>query len=334
MIPATPEGDPASVGGRPPRVTVLYVIAYGRSGSTILGNILGELEDVVHVGELRSLWGLGLLGRRVCGCGVPLASCEFWRSVVKAGPAAPDAGDFDPREARRLQIEAVRLRTTRSVLRLGGRLEDAPPELRAYAPLADRLYRGISEVTGARVVVDTSKHVPDAALLTVLPNVDPYFVHLVRDPRAVAYSWRRVMRSPGEGRREEMPRHGAFTSGRSWLVSNLGAAAVRRAAGPGRSLMIRYEDFVVRPREFSERIIDLIGGTSGTLPFVDDHTVRLGGNHTAGGNPARLVDGATRIRLDDEWRSEQRAGSRFVATAFGLPLLHRYGYPLVAGRRR
>jgi hypothetical protein len=326
--------DATLPGAGPTRVKVLYVIAYGRSGSTILGNVLGELDDVVHVGELRSLWGLGLLGRRVCGCGVPIASCEFWGSVVKAGPAAGDAGDFDPREARRLQTEAVRLRTTRSVLRLRGRIENGPPALRAYAELADRLYLGISDVTGARVVVDTSKHVPDAALLTVLPSVDPYFVHLVRDPRAVAFSWRRVMRSPGEGRREEMPRHGAFTTGRSWLVSNLGAEAVRRAAGPGRSMLIRYEDLVARPREHCERILELIGVSAGALPFVDDHAVRLGGNHTAGGNPARLVDGVTRIRPDDEWRTAQPAGARVVSTAMALPLLHRYGYPVFVGRDR
>jgi hypothetical protein len=312
-------------------VRVLYVIGYGRSGSTILGNILGELEGVVHVGELRSLWGLGLLGRRVCGCGEPIRSCPFWASVVEAGPGSADHG-FDPAEARRLQTEVVRLRTTRSMLRLRGDLDAAPPPLREYARLADRLYAGVAAVTGAGVVVDTSKHVPDAALLTLLPGVEPYFVHLVRDPRAVAHSWQRVMRSPGEGRLEQMPTHGPMTSGRSWLATNLGAEAIRRAAGPERSMVLRYEDFAAEPRSACERVLSLVDLPPDDLPFVDDRTVRLGGNHTAGGNPARLREGPIPIRVDDEWRTAQRRPARWVATALALPALRRYGYHVAVGR--
>ncbi len=317
-----------------PLLKVLYVIGYGRSGSTILGNILGELEEAVHVGELRSLWGLGLLGRRVCGCGLPIRSCEFWSRVLKAGFGEQGAGGVDPREARRLQREVVRLRTTRSLLRLGGDLTRASADLRAYAAIAERTYRGIAEAAGATLIVDTSKHVPDAAVLTLLPGIDSAFVHLVRDPRGVAYSWQRVLRSPGEGVREQMPRHGAFTSGRSWLLTNLGAQSVRRAVGPGRSIVIRYEDFAANPRTTCERILRVIGRPASGLPFVGDDTVALGGNHTAGGNPARLVDGTTTIKLDEEWRSKQAVGARVVSTTLALPLLHRYGYPVAVGRTR
>jgi hypothetical protein len=323
--------DAAAAGEGRPMLKVLYVIGYGRSGSTILGNILGEREDIVHVGELRSFWGLGMLGKRVCGCGVPIRSCEFWSSALKAG-FGPDSV-VDAREVRRLQREAVRLRTTRAMLRCRGSLRLAGPDLRAYAEIADRLYRGVAEAADARIVVDTSKHVPDAALLTLLPDVDPYFLHLVRDPRAVAYSWRRTMRSPGEGRNEEMPRHGAFTSGRSWLVTNVGARAVARSVGAGRSIVVRYEDFVANPRRTCERVLDLLGEPVMGLPFEDEHTVRLGANHTAGGNPVRLVDGATRIRLDDEWRREQGAADRLVSTTLALPILHRYDYPLLVRSR-
>ncbi len=57
--------------------------------------------------------------------------------------------------------------------------------------------------------------------------------------------------------------------------------------------------------------------------------MRLGPNHTAGGNPVRLVDGATRLRLDDEWRREQGIADRAVSTALALPILHRYDYPVL-----
>ena len=309
-------------------------MGYGRSGSTIIGNILGELPGVVHVGELVSLWRLGLIGRRVCGCGARIAQCEFWSSVLKIGFAGPPWNGIDPRRTAAMQRETVRLRTTPRILRAAARPRLRTPALEAYARIADRLYLSIREAAGADVIVDTSKHVPEAALLRLLPNADAFFVHLVRDPRAVAFSWQRVRRSPGEGRREQTQRVGSATSGRSWLVTNLGAEAIRRAVSPDRSLLVRYEDFVSEPRRTMEGVARLIGASPGDLPFVDDRTVRLGANHTAGGNPGRLSSGQMSIRSDDEWRTAQAKRARSVSTAFALPLLHRYHYPFLSTSQR
>jgi hypothetical protein len=330
------ETDAQPAAGREParqELKVLYVVGYGRSGSTILGNILGELDGVVHVGELRSFWGLGLLGRRVCGCGLPIRECELWARVVKAGFGS-DGDRADPRTVLDWQRDAVRLRNTRRLLRSSSGGSGGWASLDAYVPVATRLYGAISEATGARVIVDTSKHVADGALLPLLPGIDASFVHLVRDPRAVAYSWQRVVASPGEGRRQQMPRHGPFTTARAWTATNLGAEAILRRVGRRRGFTMRYEDFVAEPRPWSARAAELLGEDPGELPFVDDHTVRLGPNHTAGGNPSRLAGGAVRIRPDDEWRSRQPVVQRVIATAGTFPLLRRYGYPVWPGGRR
>ena len=61
---------------------VLYIARFGRSGSTILGNVLGEVEGFFHGGELRSIWEHGLILNKVCGCGVPFRECEMWRPVL------------------------------------------------------------------------------------------------------------------------------------------------------------------------------------------------------------------------------------------------------------
>ena len=41
---------------------ILYITGWLRSGSTVLGNVLGELPGVLHVGELHYLWRNGILG--------------------------------------------------------------------------------------------------------------------------------------------------------------------------------------------------------------------------------------------------------------------------------
>ena len=57
-------------------VKVLFLAGWGRSGTTIIDNILGEIDGFFSVGELYHLWGRGLVQERRCGCGVPPRQCE------------------------------------------------------------------------------------------------------------------------------------------------------------------------------------------------------------------------------------------------------------------
>jgi len=51
------------------RTRVLYILGWGRSGSTVLGNILGEIDGFFSAGELHYLWERSLVEGRACGCG-------------------------------------------------------------------------------------------------------------------------------------------------------------------------------------------------------------------------------------------------------------------------
>jgi hypothetical protein len=177
------------------------------------------------------------------------------------------------------------------------------------------------------VIVDSSKHPGDGAVLRYLPNVEPYFIHLVRDPRAVAYSWQRRKHSPGERSRQEMMRVGAARSSKNWVVINLGAEAIRKRQ-PRASLILRYESFVERPRRAIDAVLEMIHEGPAPPAFLDDRRVHLSGGHTAGGNPDRFVAGEVELREDTEWRARQTPSDRRIATAVAMPLLWRYGYPL------
>ena len=71
---------------------MLVIVGTGRSGSTLLGRLLGALPGAVHVGEVRFLWQRGLIEARLCGCGVPVPECPFWRTVLAEayGARRPD----------------------------------------------------------------------------------------------------------------------------------------------------------------------------------------------------------------------------------------------------
>jgi hypothetical protein len=300
------------------RITVLFVMGHGSSGTTILGNTLGEVDGFFHAGELRTIWSEGLADLQRCGCGESIRQCPVWSAVVRAGFGTVD----DPEAARlaRLHRETIRVRHTLRLLRAQpGRLSGWPA-LREYADVAGRLYRAIGTTTGARVIVDTSKRTGDAALLRLLPGVDPYVLHVVRDPRAVAYSWsHRSGTPPGE-----------LATAAEWLAFSALGEAVKGRLGRGRSIVLRHEDFAERPRPSLERVLGLVGAAGSTLPLSgpEDRSVEFGENHTVAGHWTRLNRGVTDLRLSAEWRAKQRPAQRRVVTALTLPLLPRYGYPL------
>lgn len=312
-------------------VKVLYITAAGRSGSTIVGNTLGELDGFFHAGELRTLWGQGLIGGRLCGCGEPVRECPFWQRVLKR-TLGTDGDSLDPAKINRQHEQMVRFRHLPQILR--DERTEARDGIADYERVAARLYAAIGEEAEARVIVDSSKHPADAAILRRLRGIEPFFVHLVRDPRAVAYSWQRQKNSPGERSRQEMIRLTTTTSTRNWMVVNIAAEALRRKTPTTRSVLVRYESFVAHPRATIDRILRLLGEPRDDIPLVgDDHHVRLTPGHTAGGNPDRFRTGVVALREDREWLDRQRTADRLLSTALALPLLPRYGYPVFARTR-
>ena len=53
---------------------VLYLGGLGRSGSTPLERLLGELPDVCSVGEVVHMWQRGVVDGELCGCGKAFAN--------------------------------------------------------------------------------------------------------------------------------------------------------------------------------------------------------------------------------------------------------------------
>lgn len=302
-------------------LTVLYITGWCRSGSTVLGNVLAEVPGVVHVGELRFLWLNGVCGQgsnSQCGCGLPLTGCPLWAKVLEEVRPADRMLTEHARDVVSWQA-ACRTRHTWTVLR---RLPANPwPDTLAAT------YRAIAAQTGARVIVDSSKFASDAALLPHT-GITPAYVHLIRDPRAVAWSWLQPKRYTG--------RRGAIDSTWHWTGFNLAAEAVGRAH-PHASLTMRYEDLTRSPRAAVSAVLDLIGpslgpgigpgiGQSVANPVGADGTVELGGNHTVTGNPNRFERGRTAITEDLRWPGRLSLRDRTLTTALALPLMRRYGY--------
>jgi hypothetical protein len=332
----------SSEGNKAESPTVVFIASTNRSGSTLLGDALGQMSGCFHGGELSFVLGqfdgdnhICGCGKsidacaqrpdepprwcpRICGCGHPLRECDFWRSVqLQAfGSGYPSA---DLAELGRFSVEGMRY-SPRSLLKLRREVGlsnlSQSPSIR-YAEALRHIYFAIAGATGAEVIVDSSKRAMHTFIGARLAGMRAHIIHLVRDPRAIAYSWPR--------RNTDAIILGPVRVSMNWVVSNFAAETFRQ---PDTSYtLVRYEDFIRNPKPTLAKLGERIGIQDPFLPFVDAMTLHMAANHTVAGSPSRFRTGDVKLAPDDEWRIRMSARDRTLATLLAAPFLKRYGYP-------
>lgn len=336
-------------------IPLVYVGGSARSGSTLFERMLAAMPGYFSVGELVFIWERGLRRNDQCGCGERFAACPFWCQVGKSAFGGWDQVDAD---------EAIRLRTTvdrhRNISKIGGPRQppdgatwpDRPPHrpgrtavteqprgleqaIADYRMLTGDLYRAIGEVSGAQVIIDSSKHVSYALLLRGLPGLDLRLAHLVRRSHGVAYSWSRQVRKPGVGDGTSyMSVHGAAWVTGLWLTDNLLYEALRRRTP--RSAVVRYEDLAADPGAELARVITELGlpGDPGTLAALTEPGADPPVSHALSGNPMRQTQRSIVVQADERWRTAMPWWRRAAITSTTWPLLLRYRYPIAPWPKR
>ena len=304
-------------------VTVIYLGGFGRSGSTLIERMLAAAPGWVNVGELVDLARSVARVDELCGCGASFSRCPVWSRVgdVAFGGWTEDVLD----RLVRLQRTVARQRNLPGLLWSRPRPSDALDELRtAYATI----YRAVAEVTGARVVVDASKGPALGQALAGAPGIDLRMLNVVRDPRAVAYSWQRhVDRPQVTVGSQQMWRIPARRAAAQWVALQVEMELIARAGG-GRGTRLRYEDFVADPVQSLVTATAALGVplAPADLPAVEQGRVQLSSSHGLSGNPSRFRSGVLELRRDDRWVWEMSPRDRAIVTALTLPLLKAYGY--------
>ncbi len=304
-------------------VTVLYIAGLGRSGTTLLDRLLGSTPKFHSGGELGSVWTHGLVEDRLCSCGSLFSGCPFWQAVGNYGFSA----------LRPHELDAI-VRYTQSVFPAQKIWRILTPRTRrslvSSAPanflnMTARLYQGVRDVSAGQVLVDSSKLPVYFVLLARVPSVNVHVIHLVRDPRAVAHSWRRPRVADPDGR-SSMPRFGVVKSSLLWLILNVAVEWMARQLNLP-YVRVRYEDLVRDSARIvgqlrSEVLTEAEPEDSGHL---DDEDNDLGVIHSISGNPMRFRQGRMPLVEDADWKTGSRRRRAIVAT-ITFPLRWRYGY--------
>ncbi|MDQ3457376.1 MAG: hypothetical protein M3513_18355 [Actinomycetota bacterium] len=207
---------------------VLFIAGLGRSGTTLIERVLDQLPGVCSAGELIHLWRWGILDDERCGCGEPFSTCGFWTAV---GRRAFGVSGWTRPLAQRLLHLRSRVDRARYVPQLSRATSTHPRggELAAYLDAYRDVYAALADVSGASVVVDSSKQASLAYCLRHDDEIDVRVVHVVRDSRGVAYSWTKEMARPeaAEGR-QLMTRYSPVRSALLWDANNASPAVLGR----------------------------------------------------------------------------------------------------------
>lgn len=302
------------------RVKVVYVLGTSHSGSTLLTSLLGELDGYFPAAETRLVWHG--LERRICGCGRLVTECPVWSPPIHA--IKHGMGREAAERIVDLQSRTTRRRHLWRLLHDKERTSQWAIGLQAYAQVMADMYSGLAGITSLEAVVDSSKNACEAMLLLGLEAVEPYVVHLVRDPRAVAYSVTRARRHRAVDGGRDWPSETAV----DWIIINYVAEIVRKHYEPGRSQLVRYEDLVARPEDTVAGIARMVSDERGRVPFLPGGTQGGGPRHMVGGNAMRFDRGIPTLRQDVEWLRASSRMNLLQVSALTLPLLFRYGYPL------
>ncbi|MEO7836937.1 MAG: sulfotransferase [Acidimicrobiales bacterium] len=294
--------------------TVVFIAGAGRSGSTLLNALLGQSPDVVAVGELRYLWERGILAHRDCSCGESVATCGTWAEVIaRVGADGPTA------EAMTEDLEAVvRVRSL-----FGRRSSKAEMARRRVVARVQEVYTALEEVTGRRVFVDSSKRPMWGRVLAHLDDADLRVVHLVRDPRATAWSWQRH-KSLHDGGPPVMQQLSPWRAAPLWILWNVTTEVLFGRTGAYRC--VSYDRLAREPSVVVGEILEWAGAAPADC-FGGANVASLRPIHAIAGNADRLRLGRVEIRADDEWRRAMPGAQRALVGLATAPFRRRYLAP-------
>jgi len=290
------------------KVRVIYILGWGHSGSTLLAMLLGTSRNVLYAGEM-AFFNFYRDGRShpkapgggSCTCGRQFHDCRFWQRVV-ADSSCKDADVLHDESHMQRVKWLLKLLWHRLIPGAGRR---SRPVLGDDAALLKALLAAAG--SHKRYVCDSSKDFARLARLLMMPEVDVVPVHLVRDGRAVAYSY-----AKREREQLGLKRHGYFASILLWIGVNVVDRLILLFS-QRKPLQVSYDRFCQHPEEYIRYFNSRLGTDIPEKGFVQ--AINGMDFHSLGGNRVLRLQQIPEIRLDDQWERRLSRPKRVLAAA-------------------
>lgn len=314
---------------------MVFVYASPRSGTILIGDLLGLHPQVRYVGELNRFPLRLATSRGNCACRQPYLDCAVWQQIRDAPGVL--AGSRRADEAEQARSAEIRRQAVRPSALVSAWMRRPTTAQRHYVEILTSLYADLATVgvvAPASVLIETSKkNLIDLFILRACSQ-PVRVIHLVRRPAAVVASGVAAGRRRNAGSDPPLWRRAyvglvvpvAVRYSLAWDSANaVGPMVLRRFKTPVR--VLRYEDLVADPRSVTTDLLAELGLDAEPIEeaFVDERTVNLGESHSMDGNPHKRQRGAVHISEDNRWRG-LTAPVRWLVTALSAPVARRLGY--------
>ncbi len=284
---------------------VIYICGSGRSGSTILDVLLAGHKNISGLGEVHRLSIEP--NKKQCGCGLTKNKCLFWRPIINQlqldSYGEEDINNWNDKlpttqVKNRFKIgpwfvpdltDLIVLLSTPKLFKSVSKLFNFFSSL-TYDSIKNSwtLFDTVNKLQSTPYIVDSSKNALRGKLLYLLRPGDVYFIHIIRDGRAIASSAKK------RGEKSILP------SIYNWVSSNKNVERILLLVPRKQKILIGYEHLCKEPEKTMSTIFDFIGLQKGDWS-VEEALMNYP-YHQIPGNPL-LANRINGIRFDESWKN-------------------------------
>jgi ribosomal protein L31E len=223
---------------------IIYIVARGHSGTTILDIILGNSEDAFSCGELIS--GISRINP-ICSCGEELKKCIFWGDIHQKISKVMNWERFCRIFSSQKKLRSIKYFVSRH----------KREEMVGYNNL---LHNAIFQESGKKIIIDSSKNIFRGLFLYLFHN-NTNLIHLIRKPEDIVESnYYRI--SKGQPFRF----YGKTYTNKKlfpiyfllniffWILENIVIKIMSLAFRKNQIISIKYEDLINKPINVLDRI--------------------------------------------------------------------------------
>ncbi|MCG2587058.1 sulfotransferase [Rhodohalobacter sulfatireducens] len=279
----------------------IYILGRGHNGSTVFNLLLGNHPDIESLGEFSS--GFQRFQTETCSCGSKLQECKLWSRVFSNLDGNPNWIGADNYSSMLKYLDKFH-RLPQVITRhfLPKWVEND------YLPSTRLLFKEIAIASNASCIVDSSKELSRGTFFVSKFPENTKIVYLVRDGRAMIWSFLRRFRWSGRiklfGKRRKIRSeillvlHIIF----SLTVSQV-HAGILKFFHPGNIITVKFEDLSENTESEFERIGRFLEKDFSKITdrIISGNELEIG--HNIGGNNMRHSQKGTFVfKHDDSWR--------------------------------
>ncbi len=306
-------------------VDLAYILSANFSGSTLLAMLLGSQADAFTMGEMR-VPALQNPDTYRCSCGELIKQCGFWNEVSQRMAQKGIAGfDITHPNLSIHDVESPYVTRLLNAMPRGPVLEGVRSVALSISPAWATHLRDVharntalaevfQDMSGARVVVDSSKLALHLKFLLKSDRLKIKALNLIRDGRAVVTSML------GHGFQRATRAETIAGAAMEWKRTNEASQRILDTMPASQSMTFLYEELCRQPEGTLRKICNFLG--------MDTQHINLDFRSKAQhvlGNDMRLKSGSD-IRLDERWRTTLTKEDLAVFDQVAGEMNRKYGY--------